>query len=172
MLKWNFIIERTFLRPRDLIKFLNLALGAAKSRLSANPDTIDKITNIDIHAIRANYSTYLYEELRDEIIAKYPSFNQYMEILRELHYTVFTREQFTACYTKLADKFEFDAEPDIILSRLYEFSIIGFYKPGGGGFGGAEYRFQYASDYQSFNYKSQNFKVHAGFKEYLDLINK
>ncbi|MCX7921226.1 MAG: hypothetical protein N3B21_04265, partial [Clostridia bacterium] len=31
-LKWNFIIERTFIRPRDVIKFMNLALEQAKAR--------------------------------------------------------------------------------------------------------------------------------------------
>ena len=56
-LKWNFIIERTFIRPRDIIKLLNLALEQAKALLQANPDTIDKITNDDIHKIRAKYSS-------------------------------------------------------------------------------------------------------------------
>ena len=61
---------------------------------------------------------------------------------------------------------------DIILERLYEFSIIGFYKTGGGGYGGSEYRFQYKSDYQAFNPQATKFKVHNGFKEYLELIEK
>ena len=36
-----------------------LALNQAKARLRIQPDSIDKITNEDIHNIRALYSTYL-----------------------------------------------------------------------------------------------------------------
>lgn len=169
-LKWNFIIERTFVRPRDIIKFLNLALDMAKERLHSHPETIDKITNEDIHNIRAKYSTYLFEELKDEISSKYPDYNQYLEILRNIHKVVFTREEFLQSYGAIKERIGINEDSDTLLARLYEFSIIGFYKPGGGGYGGAEYRFQYKSDLQAFNPQAINFKVHYGFKEYLELL--
>lgn len=168
--KWNFIIERTFIRPRDVIKFINLALEQAKARLNTNPDSIDKITNEDIHNIRAKYSTYLFEELKDEISSKYPNYNEYMEILRDIHKISFTQEDFIKSYTNVKNRLDITENEDAVLEHLYEFSIIGFYKPGGGGYGGSEYRFQYKSDFQPFNPRSQKFKVHNGFKEYLELI--
>lgn len=168
--KWNFIIERTFIRPRDVIKFLNLALEQAKARLQANPDTIDKITNEDIHTVRSKYSTYLFEELKDEISTKYPDYHKYLEILRNIHKVTFTRDDFLSSYVNIKDRMGIAENSDVVLDRLYEFSIIGFYKPGGGGFGGSEYRFQYKSDFQTFNPQASNFKVHSGFKEYLELI--
>ena len=168
--KWNFIIDRTFIRPRDVIKFLNLVLEQAKIRLQSNNDTIDKITNEDIHNIRTKYSTYLFEELKDEISSKYPDFNNYLEIIRNIHRVTFTRDDFFANYETTKNRICINESPDTILERLYEFSIIGFYKPGGGGYGGSEYRFQYKSDFQTFNPQARNFKVHSGFKEYLELI--
>ena len=169
-LKWNFIVERTFLRPRDIIKFLNLSLEQTKMRLQKAPNTIDKIMNEDIHNIRAKYSTYLFEELKDEISSKYPDFNKYLEILRNHHRVIFTRDEFIKSYKSIKPRLNITDSEDAILERLYEFSIIGFYKPGGGGYGGSEYRFQYKSDFQAFNPQARNFRVHSGFKEYLELI--
>ncbi len=168
--KWNFIIERTFHRPRDIIKFLNLSLEQAKTRLRKEPNTIDKITNEDMHSIRAKYSTYLFEELKDEISSKYPDFNNYLEILRNNHRVTFTRDEFEKSYENIKNRLGITESDDAILERLYEFSIIGFYKPGGGGYGGSVYRFQYNSDFQTFNPQAKSFKVHSGFKEYMELI--
>lgn len=168
--KWNFILDRTFLRPRDIIKFLNLALDQAKLRLKENPQGIKLITNEDIHHMRADYSTYLFEELKDEISGKYPNFTAYLEILRGIHTVTFQREEFEENYSKLKGKYNIEEDFEIIMQRLYEFSIIGFYKPGGGGYGGSSYMYQYTSDYQSFNPIAQKYQVHWGFKEYLDLI--
>lgn len=168
-LKWNFIIERTFIRPRDVIKFMNLALEQAKARLKNSPESIDKITNEDIHSIRQKYSTYIFEELKDEIMSKYPIYDKYLEILRDIHKMSFTSEEFAKSYANVKDRVSLEENVDTIMERLYEFSIIGFYKPGGGGYGGSEYRFQYKSDYQAFNPHSQKFRVHYGFKEYLEL---
>ncbi len=167
--KWNFIVDRTFLRPRDIIKFINLALDAAKNRLQLQPDSQDKITNKDIHAIRSKYSTYLFEELKDEISSKYPNYNLYFDILRSIRTVTFTREEFENHFRSVPGKRRSGENSDSILEKLYEFSVIGFYKAGGG-FGGSEYRFQYKSDYQAFNPQATMFQVHAGFKEYLELV--
>lgn len=168
--KWNFIVDRSFIRPRDIIKFMNLAVEQAQSRLRNDPNGIDRITNDDIHAIRSQYSTYLFEELRDEISTRYPDFEQYFEVLRDIHHVTFTPEKYDESYATVATRFELHASRDQVLERLYEFSVIGFYKPGGGGFGGSEYRFQYTSDYQPFNPQARLFKVQPGFKEHLELV--
>jgi hypothetical protein len=168
--KWNFIVDRSFIRPRDVIKFMNLALEQAKNRLKNQPESVDKITNDDIHEIRAKYSTYLFEELRDEIVAKYRDFNAYFEILRDVHKMTFTLEDFQSSYKSVDSRMSIDSTADQVLERLYEFSVIGFYKPGGGGYGGAEYRYQYTSDHQPFNPRAQFFKVQPGFKEHLELV--
>lgn len=168
--KWNFIIDRTFVRPRDLIKFMNLSLEQSKNRLRSDPNSVDKITNDDIHAIRKNYSQYLFEELKDELTGKYNEYNYYLEILRDIHRMTFTFSDFEKSYNNVNKRYALEANENEALERLFEFSIIGFYKPGGGGFGGSEYSFRYTAEYQPFNPKASKFKVHPGFKEYLELI--
>lgn len=171
-LKWNFMIDRTFLRPRDIIKFMNLSLEQAKLRLKSNPDGVKYITNIDIHNIRSDYSTYLFEELKDEISGKYLEYDVYLEILRDIHKMTFTKDMFEDSFKKVQTRFNIKENYETIMERLYEFSIIGFYKPGGGGYGGSCYRYQYTSEYLPFNPIAQKYQVHAGFKEYLELIEK
>jgi len=165
--KWNFIIERTFDRPRDVIKFLNLSLDRAKTRLNSDPKSIDKISNDDIHAIRKDYSIYLFKELEDEVLAKYKDFPKYMDILRDIHDNTFSRASFLVSYDKIKTSYGLEESEAIIIERLFEFGIIGFLKSGGGG-GGSEYCYCYDVAKQSFNPKSETFKVHYGFKEFLE----
>jgi hypothetical protein len=167
-LKWNYIIERTFLRPRDIIKFMNLSLDEAKQRLLSDPDGIDKIINTDMQSAKSKYSTYLFEELTDEISSKYLNYEIYFEILRDIHINIFSKEDFEKSYNIISKRKKFTETLEEIMEHLYEFSIIGFYKSGGGGYGGSEFCFQYNSDYQSFNPNAQKFKIHAGFKDYLE----
>ncbi|MGE4294466.1 MAG: hypothetical protein AB7E49_02055 [Campylobacterales bacterium] len=170
--KWNYITDRTFIRPRDYIKFINLALDVAKKRIKLNSGQHEHIINDDIFAVRETYSAYLYEELKDEVFEKYNDFPHYFEILREVHVMTFDFEKFKDALVKKNHLFsDRTVEPEVILARLYEFSVIGFYKSGGSSAGGAGYQYQYASDYQPFNPKAQLFRVHFGFKEYLNLVD-
>lgn len=166
--KWNFIIERTFDRPRDVIKFMNLSLERAKARIGNAPKTIDKITNEDIHGIRKEYSIYLFRELEDEVLAKYPNFPKYMNILRDIHDNTFSRAAFITSHEKIKSAYTLDETETMVLERLFEFGIIGFLKSGGGG-GGSEYCYCYDVAKQSFNPKAETFKTHYGFKEYLEM---
>lgn len=169
-LKWNYILERTFIRPRDIIKYLNLALDESKKRKKHDSKSTDLIINKDFHDCKKDYSDYLYKELKDEVLAKYPLFNNYLEVLRDIHNTTFTNEEFAKSFDTLKTRLELDNNAETILERLYEFSIIGFYKSGGGGYGGATYCFEYSDPSIKFNPKANGFKIHAGFKEYLELI--
>jgi hypothetical protein len=151
---------------------MNLSLEQAKIRLSQHgSSSIDKITNDDIHKIRSDFSRYLYEELKDEVLAKYKNYNDYLEIIRDIHHMTFILQNFEESHERLKNRLDKVIENiGTVLERLFEFGIIGFYKPGGGGRGGSEYCFQYASELQPFNPKASYFRVHAGFKEYLELI--
>lgn len=171
-LKWNFIIERTFLRPRDVIKFLNLSLAEAKKRIKIDPDKeADIIINKDIHNSRKDYSDYLYSELKDEVNAKYKDFDNYMEVLRDMHKTIFNLENYESSFEACVARLNINDNSNTVLERLYEFSVIGFYKPGGGGYGGSTYCYRYTDPKIKFNPKAIHYKVHPGFKEYLELID-
>ncbi|WP_178022227.1 P-loop ATPase, Sll1717 family [uncultured Paenibacillus sp.] len=170
-LKWNFITDQTFLRPRDLIKLLNLSLEEAQKRLTSESESQDAIINRDIHNIKKDYSDYLYSELKDEVSSKYKDFDSYLEVLRDMHKTVFTIDNYETSFEVCAARLRIQENSSTVLERLYEFSVVGFYKPGGGGYGGATYCFRYTDPKIKFNPKATNYKVHPGFKEYLELID-
>ena len=54
-----------------------------------------------------------------------------------------------------------------LLSRLFEYSVIGYYRPGGGGFGGADYVWKYRERRSLFNENASSYRVHPGFMEVL-----
>lgn len=170
--KWNYLIERTFLRPRDVIKFLNLSLEVAKSRIKKQNKSSLKITNPDIQGCKKDYSNYLYKELSDEVKTKYPEFDHYLEILREIHNTNFTINEFNTAYENVSKRLSLNKSNSEIIELLYEFSVVGFYKAGGGGYGGSTYCFNYIDPNIKFNPKATKFKTHPGFKEYLELIER
>jgi hypothetical protein len=56
-----------------------------------------------------------------------------------------------------------------LLTDLFEFSIIGYYAPGGKGYGGAQYIFRYKSPKAVFNPNAASYQVHLGLLEALNL---
>lgn len=82
--KFQHISYRSFLRPRDIITFCNLALKEAKLRVERDPAAIAMITNEDIRAARSKYSRYFKFELDDEISEAHPEWQQYLEVLRSV----------------------------------------------------------------------------------------
>jgi hypothetical protein len=63
--KYHHILDRTYLRPRDAIKFCNSILNQYKARIKKEEEGGDKFQNTDIHNVRVEYSIYLNNELDD-----------------------------------------------------------------------------------------------------------
>jgi len=59
--------------------------------------------------------------------------------------------------------------PISILEKLYSYSIIGFYRAGGRGYGGSEYVFRYKEPRTKFDPTAFRFRVHPGLVEVLGL---
>ena len=73
--KYGHITDRTFRRPRDIIKFCNEILNSHR----ANAEPADrKFTNRDIIDARQKYSEWLLDELDDEIKKHYPDYPLYL----------------------------------------------------------------------------------------------
>jgi hypothetical protein len=128
--KYQHILDRTYLRPRDIIKFCNSILGKYKVRVSKEGDE-GPIQNIDIHDARVEYSIYFQNELDDEIHKHIPRYKDYLDVLRKLGSWQFTGEEFGSAYN--ASLLTADKNYQLALNDLYEFSILGFYRPGGRG---------------------------------------
>lgn len=59
--------------------------------------------------------------------------------------------------------------PNVILKELFSFSVIGYYKAGGRGYGGSEYVYRYKEPRSQFDENAQKFRLHPGLMEVLGL---
>jgi hypothetical protein len=81
---------RTFLRPRDMIKFCNETLTA----YNAYMDGARTFETRHILAAQSHYSGYLYRELEGEIHKQISNYEFYVEVLKNLNSLLFTRDDF------------------------------------------------------------------------------
>ncbi|MDR3418987.1 MAG: hypothetical protein P4L83_22670 [Nevskia sp.] len=160
--KWSHIVNRTFLRPRDAISFLNQALEIAKLR---DPGVL-KFTNADIQGAREPYSTYLKSELDDEIGPHWRDWTEALQACSAIGTEQFQREEFVEEYGRRQSKHNQVAADDA-LELLYRFSVIG-YRVGVGG-GGSSWVFKYAEPKSGYDSVAKRFKVHPGLKEFAKL---
>jgi hypothetical protein len=163
--KYNYIIDRTFLRPRDMIQFCNEIIEQHKANVLAT----EKIENNDIYAAKDEYSHYFLNELDDEIHKHIPDYEILLEVLKAIGYYQFDVDDFTEYFQKRKNAMEKPLSSIECLKLLFDFSIIGYYKAGGGGFGGSEYVFKYKDLKSRFDENSATFRVHPGLIETLAL---
>ena len=166
--KYQHILDRTYLRPRDIIKFTNSVLRQYQSRKAKDSAAGDKFDNIDLNNARTEYSNYLMNELDDEIHKHLPYYQDLIELLRKVGVWQFAPEEFSKHFNqaKLAAKL---ASANEALEQLYEFSLLGFYRPGGKGYGGSEYVFKYKEPKTRFEHSATRFRVHPGLIDVLGL---
>ena len=159
--KYQHVIDRTMLRPRDMIKFSNTILDQYK----LNGQRGEKFSNQDIAAARRDYSDYLQHEITDEIFKHIQGHERYFDLLRQLQALQFGVGEFEDACRSRVDLMREGFGPKEILAELFEFSVVGFYQPGGGGYGGAEYVFRYKSPQAKFNPNATSYQVHLGLQE-------
>ena len=92
--KYAHILDRTYHRPRDMIKFVNSVLARHKQRVAGGSETSSKFENADIHAARVEYSAYFRAELDDEVHKHLPEYERYLDILRYIGGWQFDRTHF------------------------------------------------------------------------------
>ncbi|WP_417588845.1 P-loop ATPase, Sll1717 family [Pararhodobacter oceanensis] len=73
---WDYIYERTLRRPRDVINFINLAMGAAEGRSAVSKNAFLKG--------EANYSDLRLDTLVHEWSGTFPGIRVLLELLREM----------------------------------------------------------------------------------------
>ncbi|WP_371154952.1 P-loop ATPase, Sll1717 family [Jannaschia sp. 2305UL9-9] len=160
--KLDHIFARTFMRPRDVIQFLNEALHLAKGR----PDEPLVLTNEDINGCRASYSDYLKEELDDEIAPHWDSWDDALAVCSKTETLTFDRVSFVSNYGKMkSSKNKMSAEE--ALENLYRFSVIGYQTRMGTG--GSGWAFRYLNPNAKWDPSVSKLKVHIGLKEFARL---
>jgi hypothetical protein len=165
--KFNHITFRSYLRPRDVIKFANCALAEYKHRLALGATNGDLITNADIINARKTYSRYFLKELDDEIASSVPRWQDYVELLRRIRATKFTRQAFEEAFASARNLLPPELSSEELLVFFYRYSIIGFERAAGAA--GLEQHFYYLDETIRFNPDARLFMVHRGLKEALEL---
>jgi hypothetical protein len=168
--KYEHMVDRTYLRPRDMIKFTNCALSQYRDRITRggeDKDRPDKIDNADIHNARIEYSEYFLREIDDEVHRHLAEYDRYLDVLRAIGKWQFDRTEFDAAY--VAHQPDENVTAVDALERLYEFSFLGFYRAGGRGFGGSEYIFKYQESRTRFDPTSSRYRIHPGLIEVMGL---
>lgn len=163
--KYKHICDRTFLRPRDMIKFSNEVLAAHKDLHPNEPGA--RFDNDAVIAARDSYSDYLLRELDDEIAKHVPNYREYLEVLKSIGNIQFSSEVFRDKWAERPSLSKDNWQDG--LTSLFEFSVIGYLKSGGGG-GGSTYVWRYFDARARFDPTADVYRVHPGFKEALDLI--
>lgn len=163
--KYQHILDRTFGRPRDIIKFSNEVLASYKARVGSGSGRFE---NEDVAAAREAYSDYLLRELDDEIFKHHPAYRDYVELVKSIGTLHFSASQFTAVCKRRSDLVPDGKLPVDVLRALFDFSVIGYLKVGGGS-GGSGYVWSYLGPRARFDEAAVSFRVHLGFKEVLDL---
>ena len=169
--KYQHLIDRTYLRPRDIIKFCNLVLSQYKNRMKSEKGKVPntKFDNIDIYQAKSEYSDYFLRELDDEIHKHISQYKDYLEIFKAIGVLQFGKDDYLAEFENKKISFPSISNPINILKELFNFSVIGFYKAGGKGYGGSEYVFKYENPGAQFDESAQNFKLHPGLMDVLGL---
>lgn len=165
--KYQHMLDRTYLRPRDMIRLCNSVLQQYTARKHTTPDIESFLDNIDVNGGRVEYSNYLKNELDDEIHKHVPDYKEYLEMLRAVGTWHFERKQFEDQWT--ARKREDREGAEGALQELFTFSVVGYYRPGGRGYGGSEYVFRYKEPVSKFDPTATRFRVHPGLIDYLGL---
>ncbi|HVV48331.1 MAG TPA: hypothetical protein VHO06_01610, partial [Polyangia bacterium] len=170
--KFQHMSFRGFLRPRDLIKFCNVALEAAHHRIEGG-DTNLKIINDDINVARRDYSLYLIKELDDEIAPAKKEWKRSLELLRKLGFTRWTKHALSNVIAEHGKSLNISESIDDLLQFFYSYSIVGFLRVGRGGTGAGYYEhFRYMDETIRFDLDAPSFLVHRGLREALDLQEK
>lgn len=162
--KFKHMAARTYLRPRDMIKFANCCLNEARAGQAT------RIDNRHIVAARNEYSSYLLSELDDEMSEAVPNWNKLCGVLRRGHKLRVSKDEFVKAYRALKVEQQTGIHPDAALESLFRFSVVGFTKTGGAGYGGSAVAFQYRDPRISFDPSARMLHIHPGLKEGLDLI--
>lgn len=120
MVQHKYIMQSTLLRPRDLVKYIQLCATRTIERKE------NKIGAKTISVMNNGFSKYLRSELEDEIHGAIPEIHEILGLFTELRKQTLKREEFINLYKKATRENHFPSrDPATVLNILYHFSVIG-----------------------------------------------
>ncbi|RYD01520.1 hypothetical protein N752_29915 [Desulforamulus aquiferis] len=155
---FEFMLDRTFHRPRDIIQFCKVCQDVTGTKREIRRD--------DVLNAEEKYSLWLKKEIIDEVHIEIPQIDYVFDLLRKHGRQTFTLSEFERkknLYTELRG-----VDSEAILSKLFDFGIIGNYDNSG-------YRprvfflFRSKHDDVKFN-KAEDFIIFRGLNKSLKLF--
>lgn len=117
------LFNRTMCRPRDMVAFLSRTIKSAKNE-NFNSIETGRISTKAIYDAEPGYSDYLYDELSDEWRNQNPNFLEYLAVIENLRYAMFSTSSFETAL-KAKDLAKDRAEFRAVLRFLFDNSIVG-----------------------------------------------
>lgn len=117
---WSYVVNRTYERPRDIVKFLKFCKKHSPSGIL----TFSATKNAE-----AEYSQWLYKEIRDEIHSHLPVWREAMQCITrigvgKISYAVFTENLAKeSAISKWIE--ESNSSSDKIIETLFDFGVVG-----------------------------------------------
>lgn len=160
---FNFLIERTLKRPRDIIQFCNLCRDNAQ----VNGNIV--ISEEDIFQATEVYSNWKLNDLIAEWKINYPYLNDLFILFSNSNYLV-SRKRFQQLFSQIKANLELrysdyieSFSEDSILNILYSIGFIGIERNGKTSY--------YYEDSQTVEFKDKMFVVHPAFRNSLKCIS-
>ncbi|MCC5790926.1 MAG: hypothetical protein JJT75_14950 [Opitutales bacterium] len=115
---FNYLVKRTFLRPREVIQFLQ----ECQKRSSRNATEISK--NI-IRDAEERYSNWKVDDLKQEYRRIFPEFGELLESLRQTQHRYDSVDDFIKLLEEKANKLTQEFGARELMNRLFDASVIG-----------------------------------------------
>jgi hypothetical protein len=120
MAQYKYILRSTLLRPRDLVKYIQLC---ASKTIEKNENKISAST---IAHMNLSFSNYLRSELEDEINGAIPEIHSILGLFTQLRKQTLRREEFIDLYLNAIHENKLPKrDPVVVLNILFHFSVIG-----------------------------------------------
>ncbi|WLR94564.1 P-loop ATPase, Sll1717 family [Shinella zoogloeoides] len=162
----DYILRRTMMRPRDLIRILQTVTedmaGRRDDPFGGDPVSTEKLECSSIYNAEATYSEWLRGEIVDEWRAQRPDITNYLNAIQNVGSTIVTRESLTNSLSNLGIKLT-EAQVTEVIRFLFENSLIGL-KVGKS----QQWRFKCFQPMQGF-IEADEYKVHDGLVRALNL---
>jgi hypothetical protein len=115
---FNYIVKRTFLRPREVLQFLD------ECQRKAGPSALE-ISKDDIRAAEERYSKWKVDDLRQEFDKVFPDFGRLLECLRQQVHRYDSLEDLKSLLQQRDPKLVEKHGSRRLLESLFEYSVIG-----------------------------------------------
>lgn len=117
---FDFILQHTHLRPRDIIAYIKYCCSVA---LQYNKKLIDWR---DVKAADREFSNYFRNELEDEITPIIPDIEIIWNVITDMRKLIFSVDDFTKMMLEHSNEGSLNAlTPGFVLETLFNFSVIG-----------------------------------------------